>query len=208
MGYTHYYHTYDEKKKRITKTDRNWVLPILRDIVDRYKDILTGDGMGETRIPVVLNNTEIWLNGIGDDSHETFWFPMNSLPHKFTFCKTARKPYDAPVSEMLIVLKYHFRDLFVASDGFSRQDAKPEHQYLDDEWIVAAREVKQLYGIETQLFHWEEKPVFVSIPTFSPILPSVAEGRRNLIRPKPKEIVIPENETGKNIKPGCLPGLF
>ena len=213
MGYTHYYHTYDKKRIRVTKADRERVMPILRDIASRFEEILTGDCMGETKIPVILSNRQVCLNGIGENRCETFWFPLNSLPHEFTYCKTRRLPYDTPVSEMLIVLKHHFHDtLFVDSDGFSCVDVKPENQYLDDEWIVAASNVKKHYGIETALFEWEEKPEVipepVPIPSFTPILIPGTTGRRKLIRPEGGKMIVPNNNATNNSEPGFLPGLF
>ncbi len=199
MGYTHYFHTYDKKRFRTTKESRDRVLPFLRDIASRYEDILTGDGSGETRIPVVLNDKEIHLNGIGDDSHEDFWFTLRSFPHDFTFCKTARKPYDAPVSEMLIVLKHFFAEkLFVDSDGFAGSDYPPENRYVDDEWIEAAGQVKARYGITTKLFTWNQAVRIVNGKP-EPL-------RRNLIRPNAANHCVPTawNETVTTDRACCL----
>ncbi len=184
MGYTHYFHTYDKKRVRTTKASRDKVLPFLRDIVSRYEDILTGDGSGETKILVILNHEEILLNEIGDDSHETFWFPLRSLPHDFTFCKTARKPYDAPVSEMLILLKHFFAEqLYVDSDGLVGADYPPEDRYVNDEWIEAAGQVKMRYGITTNLFAWNQAIRIVNGKP-EPL-------RRNLIRPNAANHCVP-----------------
>lgn len=40
----------------------------------------------------------IWLNGVSDDAHE----PIVIKDGKWTFCKTARKPYDVVVITILL----------------------------------------------------------------------------------------------------------
>lgn len=64
---------------------------------------------------------EILFNGIGDDGHETFGFPLAPFAGKpeFNFVKTAAKPYDAVVTACLIVARDHFtrEELEIKSDG-------------------------------------------------------------------------------------------
>jgi hypothetical protein len=176
MGYTHYYQTYNRKKVYLSDNERERFMPFLKNIIDRYENILTGDELGEQRIPVILNSREIVLNGIGDDSHELFWFPLRQLPYKFTYCKTARKPYDAPVCEILIVLKHFLPDLDVWSDGFTNSDPPVEDRDVDEEWLEAAIQVKTRYGTETKLFAWNKAVCLVN--------GKVEPLRRNLIRTK------------------------
>lgn len=77
----------------------------------------------------------IWFNGIGEDGHETFVFEQshtissydrkNEQGQYFSFCKTARKPYDTAVVACLIILKHYFGDdLVVRSDGNPKEWAE------------------------------------------------------------------------------------
>jgi hypothetical protein len=62
----------------------------------------------------------LWLNGIGDDAHEPFLFPLawDDDP-SFCFVKTQWKPYDEVVVACLIVARDHFPEsaLEIRSDG-------------------------------------------------------------------------------------------
>ncbi len=65
---------------------------------------------------------DIVFNGIGDDGHEQFGFPLAPFTGdhpEFQFVKTAAKPYDEVVTACLIVARDHFRPevLTIASDG-------------------------------------------------------------------------------------------
>lgn len=56
------------------------------------------------------------FNGVGEDMYESFVF--KNEPTEFTFCKTARKPYDAVVCAVLILVKKWFNgDIEISSDG-------------------------------------------------------------------------------------------
>jgi hypothetical protein len=63
----------------------------------------------------------IVFNGIGDDGHETFGFPLAPFTNNpaFSFVKTARKPYDVVAVACLIVARDHFSTaaLEISSDG-------------------------------------------------------------------------------------------
>lgn len=56
-------------------------------------------------VQVEATDTEIVINGIGEDAHEPFVFPGRP---GFNFCKTAEKPYDAVVRQCLLVAQKHF----------------------------------------------------------------------------------------------------
>jgi len=160
MGFTHYFDRPNKQLRNISMAKRKKIVPIVQKIVSRYAAILTGDCNGETREPVILTleSDAICFNGIGDDSHETFFFPwvMDSESNNFDFCKTARKPYDDPVMEILIVLKHFIPGLKVRSDGFGTKDCPCRNPEIN--WIKAARRVRNLYGIVTTLFYWESYP--------------------------------------------------
>jgi hypothetical protein len=158
MGYTHYWQCNNKKSCHISTAKRKQILPIVQKIVTRYQAILTGDGSGETRKPVVMTPemSEICFNGIEENSHETFFFPLNNKLEGFEFCKTARKPYDDPVMEILIVLKHFIPALAVSSDGFGTKACKFSEPGIA--WVKAARRVRDLYGIVTKLFYWDGNP--------------------------------------------------
>ena len=162
MGYTHYMSRRNKNSRNITEANRKKAVLILQNIFSRYAAIITGDGNGETRQPVIVTPVtyRIWFNGIGDDAHETFDFSLTGDLPDHEFCKTARKPYDDPVMEVLIVLKHFIPGLNVRSDGFGIRGgphadprANPE-----EEWVKAAMRVRNLYGITTHLFYWEGSP--------------------------------------------------
>ena len=123
MGYTHYWNFKPTDLKdweaKIADCDK-----IIAACKDRFA--LDLDGSNETRI---------WLNGSGDDAHETFDMPrtlaevqsrVDNAPdyrsdgmEGFDFCKTARKPYDDVVVACLCVMAETGLD--VSSDGYRRE---------------------------------------------------------------------------------------
>jgi hypothetical protein len=113
--------------------------------------------------PVVANEKMIRFNGIRDDGHETFVFFNKKVQCAearkwgsntgFAFCKTARKPYDIVVCEVLLVLKRFMPNLDVGSDGFSGYLKEPK---LDGMWPEAIENVKQ-YGINYQMVVEKER---------------------------------------------------
>jgi hypothetical protein len=111
MGYTHYW--------TIGKLDPEQFVKFSADcekIIDDCKQngiaIAGGDGVGKPEI----TSKEVWFNGSGEDSHETFHISIESKG--FDFCKTARKPYDLAVAACLVAAKHHFGDqITISSDG-------------------------------------------------------------------------------------------
>jgi hypothetical protein len=53
------------------------------------------------------------FNGIGEDGHEDFIYKVGG---EWSFCKTARKPYDLYVCSVLVILRY-FLKIELNSDG-------------------------------------------------------------------------------------------
>ena len=125
MGYTHYYRLnpkgneaqYQQAKALIVKIIENSPVPL-------------GDGGGDNPITKENYSKEIWINGLGKNSHETFYLPekLSELRHPsyaedktefvFNFTKTARKPYDVVVTACLTVLKFYLRkDAEISGDG-------------------------------------------------------------------------------------------
>lgn len=107
MGYTHYI-----KPKRAYKEDRS---ELVRDIEAVYAQALVAgiELAEEYDIPdnqPVVTNKEIRFNGVGDIGHETFHVDMDTDNDGFLFCKTARKPYDAVVVAVMVLLHHHDPD--------------------------------------------------------------------------------------------------
>jgi len=135
MGYTHYW-TFN---KGLTAHKYKKALTACRKII-RSSPVLLGNGYGEGK-PKLTNG--IMINGVGDDSHETFGLPVtpqfDSQGQCSEFCKTAQKPYDVVVVACLCVLKHHLgHHIEVSSDG-------DPHEWEDGRSLaskVLGREVK------------------------------------------------------------------
>lgn len=150
MGYTHYWDTKGWSKKDVEgyKTAR----PIIQDILNRYSDIIQFDY--EDPKPAVASAKLVRFNGIGDEGHETFYFPIkknqndyNGGNDTFNFTKTARKAYDIVVCEVLLVLKAHMPGITINSDGFSEGARVGVVPAFDGEWEQAIKNVAEYYGI-------------------------------------------------------------
>ena len=112
MGYTRYWKRTD---KKIT-TD--FILEVCEVIADcDRKGIAIRNGYGEGNPVVTLD--KVWLNGdekaAHDLSHETLY--IGNEPDDFEFCKTARKPYDYAVREILRIAQDMGLVTGVRSDG-------------------------------------------------------------------------------------------
>ena len=125
MGYTHY----QTQKRR--HTNAQWatiltdVAAILKD-VQHVQNIPLADGSGEPGTQPELGPDHIWFNGPGEDAHETFVInrlvaPLEDWMGKdrrgWSFCKTARKPYDLAVTACLCYLETVIGTHSVTSDG-------------------------------------------------------------------------------------------
>lgn len=134
MGYTHYYNF----KESVDKFPDALVNDLKR-IAKDYEDILE---------VAQLNNNGINLNGIEANGHETFYLKNNTTD--FNFCKTARKEYDAPVCEMLLVLKHYYKDNFdLSSDGFDKEDFESSNrEEVEENWRIAIDGVKNKFGYQ------------------------------------------------------------
>lgn len=123
MGYTHYYY-----QKR-SFTIKEWT-KILAEVTKIFaaasqKTIVLAGWNGEG-FPVA-DSEQISFNGLDEMAHETFLLrkekPFNPEWRKnesdyFSFCKTARKPYDAAVVSVLHAAREIAPDAIeVSSDG-------------------------------------------------------------------------------------------
>ena len=118
MGYTHYWYT----RKEIP-TDK-W-----KAFTDDCKELLDSDAAEgvvwskEDKIFPYITDEYCTFDGIGNKGHETFSMCRygglkQSDGESFDFCKTAHKPYDKYVVDVLILAEKHFGDLIrVRSDG-------------------------------------------------------------------------------------------
>jgi hypothetical protein len=97
--------------------------------------LASGDGTGEPEVTegqIIFNGSEV-----NDGDHETFYLLAGELPG-FSFCKTARKPYDLVVSVVLLRAAHHYgAAIDIASDG--RWDG-------DDEWVPPRAWYRSLFG--------------------------------------------------------------
>ena len=102
MGYTHYFQLHNQP------SEEGWTNFIkgVRQLLEQAWDI---DTEGE------INDEVVVLNGIGAESHETFF--LSKTNNKWEFCKTARKPYDNVITSILILAKYLFPTMYLESDG-------------------------------------------------------------------------------------------
>jgi hypothetical protein len=112
MGYTHYF----TQERSISVADWKSVLTDIQQILNYAQHecgIPLANGMGEAKTSPVFSKTHFAFNGLGDDSHETLHisrakqtkpqYPGDNRPN-WSFCKTARKPYDAVVTAVLCYL--------------------------------------------------------------------------------------------------------
>ena len=127
-GYTHYWEWHGRPDPKALDA----CLADMTRIVEARRSILS-DGRGRTGSAAVFSDSyrfgdagepvpEIAFNGIGDDAHEMFGFPLapfTSDDPSFQFTKTAYKPYDEVATACLIVARDYFNKdvLAIHSDG-------------------------------------------------------------------------------------------
>jgi len=121
MGYTHYFQLHTQP------SEKGWANFIkgVRQLLEQAWDIA---------IEGEINNEVVVLNGIGEESHETFFF--SKVSNEWEFCKTARKPYDKVVTSVLILAKYLFPNMYLRSDGDW------------EEWIEGRELFKEVFYLE------------------------------------------------------------
>jgi len=121
VGYTHYWRNVPSKLNE-------QAVEVAKDILRRYAGIV--------RVHLMSDDI-ISFNGIGEDEFELFEFKINQ---KFEFCKTARRPYDIAVCEVLLVMKYYLPTLTISSDAYEIGGA------LDESWYLAMQNLER-YGV-------------------------------------------------------------
>ena len=110
MGYTHYW---DVKKPF---TAKNW-LAFVKDAKKLIKtsSVHLAGPRGKTRTKPILNISEVSFNGVEDDAHETCRLTPGYTG--FDFCKTAEKPYDKIVVDILMLARKYNPSIKLSSDG-------------------------------------------------------------------------------------------
>jgi hypothetical protein len=127
-GYTHYWewHAHPDPKALAA------CIADMSRVIEARRSILT-DGQSRTGAGAVFLEEQVFgdagarvpavvFNGIGDDAHEAFGFPLapfTSDDSSFQFVKTAYKPYDEVVTACLIVARDYFSPevVTISSDG-------------------------------------------------------------------------------------------
>lgn len=152
MGYTHYWYKPEKLSPELWKKftdDFKTILPHFEILLDKT----TGQKLR-------VDDEIIFFNGIGEYAHETFCLERIDSEFErrlnkdeslaFSFCKTARKPYDIAVCCALIIGAKHL-PIRVESDG-------------DEEWEDAKRLCQETLGYGEQFqFDSEYKLVEVKV---------------------------------------------
>jgi hypothetical protein len=129
MGYTHYF----DQVRSFTDDEWSKITERAKDILSQEKNIINHDPKSDQKL--TIDDEVIRFNGIGDESHETFYLPKDKPEEDeylidgktvqelhpgpyFHFCKTAGKDYDKYVTAILIIANGISKDaLKVESDG-------------------------------------------------------------------------------------------
>ena len=123
MGYTHYWEFKDNIAPKDFKDGENKFARAAELIRKAYNKVTEmgieiADGMGEGE--PTISDTEVYFNGKGDESCETFGIQANDGEWKC--CKTARRPYGLLVCVSLLAFKETFGDDFsYKSDGITKE---------------------------------------------------------------------------------------
>jgi hypothetical protein len=134
MGYTHYWRFHKEK---LDLENLRGTFKIVSEEVKRLHDCLSDKivicgGLG-TGTPII-NESEVWFNGDEEkgEDHETFCIEWKG-EGGFSFCKTARKPYDLLVCASLLSFHNHFpRDVFQLSSDGGAEDWQEAVDFYND----------------------------------------------------------------------------
>jgi hypothetical protein len=106
MGYTHYFNFIEEPSREK-----------FIEFAEGVKQLVaTAQEAGIEIADEEYGDDKIVFNGVGANSHETFFVSADGVD--FNFCKTAQKPYDTAVTASLILAKKIFGDnIKISSDG-------------------------------------------------------------------------------------------
>lgn len=138
MGYTHYWTMPDEYLSENVKED-------IETVLLKYQDIIQDNYGGKKEM--ILDDGLIRFNGVGDDAYETFQVEKGGGG----FCKTNENPYDIAVCETLLILKHHYDDFKLESDGFCVGKSDLEIGVIGGNWNKAIENVKGGFGYDFKL---------------------------------------------------------
>ena len=133
MGYTHYW----RQSTDFTTDQWSAICKDTRKIPAhcRKQGIPLQYEWDDPRLRTCVTQSGIHFNGAGHDGHETFYISRNPTDAKkeFSFCKTARKPYDLAVCLCLLRIAYHCSAITISSDGMGASNwltAKAAYTHL------------------------------------------------------------------------------
>ena len=114
MGYTHYWRTNEEIPPETWKKICNRI-----SAARKYFD----NPLGQFE----LTDDAIYINGLGADSYETFYFAR--VGDGFGFCKTAQQLYDVLVVASLLLIEFTVdKSIKISSDG-NQEDLGPGYTF-------------------------------------------------------------------------------
>lgn len=143
MGYTHY-------NRNLSFTDVSWeklrkdVRKLLKNLPEGLKVQREYDNDSRP----LIGKDAIVFNGVGEDGHETFWLDKNETA--FSFCNTARKPYDLAVCCVLMLISAHATSGKISSDGINAawSHERTGNSYpgnVDQEWKDAWKHFHSIF---------------------------------------------------------------
>ena len=146
MGYTNYYQ--DRKREEIRDEDFNNFMSDVYKVIEslmqkdyKFMDDRTDEVYKNIDDFKVKNQNEIWINGVDNNSCETFRI---SFDGEWKFCKTARKPYDIAVKAILILCEKYG----ILKEDFSFDGDKSDSEYINAEKLLDELEQSQGKDVE------------------------------------------------------------
>lgn len=171
-GYTHYWSVNRDADREAVKQAG---LKMAR-LVEAESEILAGwDGEGEPTLDPETG--EARFNGRGPDlDHETFVWPPNLDEPQlwrgeddgtvFTFCKTARKPYDKVVVACLLVAQRELGDAIKISS-----DASDLFEFMGGDVSEGWQKVNSMLGHPTDAYEGTAHELYVRVFGEEPPIP-------------------------------------
>jgi len=119
MGFTRYWTI----KKTIPHDKWDSFLKYANSIIEYSisDGIPLGDGSGEGSPEIDKDSIE--LNGVDEDSYESFSFKRVRKGNGWEFCKTAHKPYDRVVYELLYLASIVLGEEYLECDTFNNEES-------------------------------------------------------------------------------------
>jgi hypothetical protein len=141
MGYTHNFGILTVP----TEEEINKIIPIEKDIIKRYKNILCRTRVDKEEVTFDTNSEDKTID------HEPFLVPFDGEMY-VGFCRTGRMDYDIVACESLIVLAWAMPNFRFGSNGFITNVRKIEKdnvkECVDKTWLKAIDNVKEHYDID------------------------------------------------------------